>query len=410
MSKLKRHYMFMREQFTANEIGRAYQDADGNMTRAAKALTALGRGEVSRQLLAYWIASSEEVITVGGTDVAYDQDLARTEIQRVNAAKRASSTARTNKVLVEALLDQEELLNAIRGTVASLCDNTVKPPILIQHSPHGTPLTVELLLSDWQIGKLSPDYNSEVAIKRIKAYTGAALFQIKQKQLSGYHIDEIRLCLLGDIIESDKKHLDSGRACDIGTSEQAAKAIDALYTYVIKPLTELGTQVKVICITGNHDHDGHGMKMYQAGKEHLSYIIYKSLEMLMSSFPHVSFVIPKGQFYVDKIYGQRVLYEHGVGVSVSEKSMRDHKAKRADQVHEYITYFRMGDKHTVSSFNSGQYIVNGAFFGTDEEGAEYSSASGYSSVAAQWMGFHTPRNDSRFTLYDSFTIQLGHVL
>jgi hypothetical protein len=69
----------------------------------------------------------------------------------------------------------------------------------------------------------------------------------------------------------------------------------------------------------------------------------------------------------------------------------------------------MGDKHNVTSFNSGQYVVNGAFFGSDHHGTEFSSIAGFSSIPAQWMGFHTPRDDSRFTLYDTFTIQLGHI-
>ena len=84
---------------------------------------------------------------------------------------------------------------------------------------------------------------------------------------------------------------------------------------------------------------------------------------------------------------------------------------RGEQKGEYITYFRMGDKHNVSQFNSGQYVVNGAFFGSEGTGIEFSSIAGFSSVAAQWMGFHCPRKsgDGRFTLYDQFVIQLAHV-
>jgi hypothetical protein len=54
-------------------------------------------------------------------------------------------------------------------------------------------------------------------------------------------------------------------------------------------------------------------------------------------------------------------------------------------------------------------VVNGAFFGSGAGGGEYSEIAGYSSVPAQWMAFHTARDDNRLTLYDQFVIQLDHI-
>lgn len=89
--------------------------------------------------------------------------------------------------------------------------------------------------------------------------------------------------------------------------------------------------------------------------------------------------------------------------------MKAHKIKRSEQEKRHFTYFRMGDKHTVTSFNSGTMVVNGAFFGATKGGTEYSGIAGFDSTPGQWMGFHVPRDDERLTLYDNFTIQLGHV-
>lgn len=160
----------------------------------------------------------------------------------------------------------------------------------------------------------------------------------------------------------------------------------------------------------NHDHDGHGLRSFKAGLTQLSYPIYKALELLCThTIPHASWSIPHGVFHIDNIYGSNVLYEHGVGVAVTEQAMKKRKSERGEQVGKHLFYFRIADKHNVSTFNNAQYIVNGAFFGGGDTGSEYSEVCGYHSQAGQWMGFHTARTDGRTTLFDQFTIQLMHI-
>ncbi|ATI16329.1 exonuclease [Caulobacter phage Lullwater] len=272
-------------------------------------------------------------------------------------------------------------------------------------------MTVELLLSDLQIGKLGPGYNTQVARKRLYEYGRAACFKIEQQQSLGYRVERIVLAIIGDIIESDKKHKNSARATDTGTAEQIYDALEGLFEFVIEPLAKLGITLDIIGVTGNHDHDDHGINMFEPGKAHLSWPLYKGLELLSrrAGYTNVSWDIPDGSYAIASIYGQNVLYEHGVGVSVSESAMKAHKIKRAEQEKTHIRYFRMGDKHTVTSFNAGSMVVNGAFFGATKGGQEYSGIAGFDSIPAQWMGFHVQRDDARLSLYDTFIIQLEHI-
>lgn len=294
--------------------------------------------------------------------------------------------------------------------VADLGDADI-PLAVKPNNGRKTPLTAELLFSDLQIGKLMKNFNTKIAKKRVKEYCDVAILKIKQHQENGYHFDRIVLAMLGDIIESDKKHPNSGRACDTSTAEQMKNAIECLYSDLIEPLALLGIPMDCICITGNHDHDGHGLSMFDTGKVHLSYPLYYSLKMLVEAkgYSHVNFTIPNGVFHVDSIYGFNVLYEHGVGVSTSEASMSKRKQQRSDQLRKHITYFRMGDKHNISRFNEDTLVVNGAFFGGDDTGAEYSSICGYNSDPAQIVIFHTPREDNRLSVYDSLIVQLKHI-
>jgi len=219
--------------------------------------------------------------------------------------------------------------------------------------------------------------------------------------------------MLGDIIESDKKHLNSGRACDSGTAEQMTNAQTAIFLDVIEPLAQLGIPMDVIMVTGNHDHDGHGLNMFEPGKNHLSYPMFHAIKSFVEfrGYKHVKSFIPIGCFHIHQIYNHNILYEHGVGVSCAEASMKSRRQQRSQQTRKMITYMRVGDKHNVTRFNEDTLVVNGAFFGSDTEGTEYSGISGYEADAGQIMFFHVPRDDDRrLTIYDSFVIQLAHIV
>lgn len=364
-----------------------------------------GYPHMTLQLFKLLIARLDE------SDVTTEVSRAKLLLEKRNAQVSNIDLRRDNKVLLEALGKREDLLDSIRQAVEQL---PTRDPVDFKDfigPVDGKPMTVEILLSDLQIGKLQPGYNTTVARKRLFEMGRACIAGIQQKEQLGYKVERIVLCLDGDIIESDKKHDNSARATDTSTAEQMHDAFIAIFEFVVEPLARMGIPMDIIGIAGNHDWDGHGMGMYRPGRDMLAYPMYAAMEYTTKrcGYDNVTWIIPEGTYAVIDFYGQKCLYEHGVGVAVTESAMRSHKTKRSEQEKEYITYFRMGDKHNVSTFNSGQYVVNGAFFGSGAGGQEYSSINGYSSVAAQWMGYHVPRNDVRMTLYDSFTIQLGHI-
>ena len=391
--------------FSDAEIVAAVQEFPRSMTKAATALSKVGRGHVTVQLLRQWVSSLDN------TQLAGEYDRAREVIRSRNAMTENAKLRADNRALAEKIDTKGGFLAAIEQLVADLPNRSLPFFGGVLGPVDGLPVTVEVLLSDLQIGKLSPGYNTPVARKRLFEYGRAILFQIDQKVKAGYRVERIVLGLLGDIIESDKKHKNSARATDSGTAEQLYDAMLGIFEFVVEPLARLGITMDVVCITGNHDWDDHGLNMFQPGKQQLSWPLYKSLALVTerSGYNNVTFDIPEGSYSIVEFYGQKALYEHGVGVANTEASMKAHKIKRAEQERDHITYFRMGDKHTVTTFNGGQMVVNGAFFGAGPGGTEYSGIAGYSSVPAQWVGFHVARKDKRLTLYDQFVVQLDHI-
>jgi hypothetical protein len=106
-----------------------------------------------------------------------------------------------------------------------------------------------------------------------------------------------------------------------------------------------------------------------------------------------------------------VLYEHGVGVGANVASMSKRVVDRTKQLHEYIDLYRIGDKHHICRFNNDKLVVNGAFFGDDRRGVEYSGICGYDGNIAQLIMFHVERKDKyRTSIFDTLAIQLGHIV
>lgn len=402
--------MGKKTEWTQEELSSAVKDNQGNLTAAARQLNFLYkqdikeglRSKVTRQNLQTWIDKVAELAELGDN----------AELLKANRRLSLTNTRlrRSLKATESLSVSKGEILKEIKEAVSGV---PVEPPAAFwPKSSKGKGLTIELLFSDLQIGKLMTDYDSKVAARRVNEWVVVVLDRIHQYIALGYKIDKIVLALLGDIIESDKKHgLQSARACDIGTADQMKLATELLFNQVIRRLAEVGVPLDVICITGNHDWDGNGLFMFNPGREQLSWPMYNSIKALTEvAGIDATFHIPDGAFHVHDIYGSKVLYEHGVGVGAGYTPMKNHLAKRTDQLKEYITLFRMGDKHNISQFNNNRLVVNGAFFGDSRSGEEYSGIAGYDGEPAQIMFAHTKRKDNRrTTIFDSFAIQLGHI-
>lgn len=331
-----------RTEFTDEQVREAVQAEGGNLTAAAKYLNDVYTPDsrVTRQNLQTW------------TDDLKDDDPAVHTADNFKLMQRNrtltvknSGLSRDIRRLTDAVLTKEAVLAGIKEATDSYVPNPLVSwdPILTTADKR-CPITIELLFSDLQIGKLMDDYDSEVAVRRVEEWAEVVQQQILDYISLGYELEKIVIAFLGDIIESDKKHINSGRACDIGTADQLKLGQEIMFHKVLKPLHDFfGVKVDVVMITGNHDHDGHGLNMFNPGKEHLSWPMYHTVRMLAEAEGmDAEFFIPVGSFHVHDIYGSKVLYEHGVGVSVSESGMKKHVANRTDQLKEYITLFRMG--------------------------------------------------------------------
>lgn len=313
-----------------------------------------------------------------------------------NLAKRLRSAQRTNNQLRKVqreLFDGEgesksleDILDSVKDSV-NISDIYVTPNFNMK----ATPSTLEVLLSDLQIGKVTRHYNTEKALEGLKIYGEGIVKEVLLRQ-NTYKLEKIVLAVIGDLIEDSIKHsISSSISTDSGNAQQIHNCIKGLWEYILKPLIALNVKIEYIGVCGNHGSSTFkGMGTFKEGIYSYDYIIHKTLQMLCETVEaDIEFNLPEGTFANTVIYGKHTFYEHGYHNNFSEKGMIDQMRKRGAQLQVHPTYWRQGDKHHHTCFGQGEQVLNGAFFGVDYEAIEYSGIMGFNSIPSQTIMFHT---------------------
>ena len=202
-----------------------------------------------------------------------------------NLAKRLRTAQRTNSQLRRTLNAATDVSTHIPDMIKAVEKATrnvslQEPTIQVLPKQGGTEdAIIEILLSDYQIGKVGQYFNSKLAEQAMKKY-GKAIQEVVYQTALNYNPKKIVLALLGDLVEDHLKHgVQSATSTDCGLSEQMALAIEHLWEYIIQPLSQHRIEMEVICIAGNHGSSQHkGMDMFKAGLYSYDYTIFKALE------------------------------------------------------------------------------------------------------------------------------------
>lgn len=179
----------------------------------------------------------------------------------------------------------------------------------------GAPEVAIIVLSDWQLGKVTPTYNSDVAEERIDALWPL----IEEKVLERRQVcpvREARIWALGDMVE--------GNAIFPG---QAWQVDSSTYTQVFRGSRMLGSIVRraaatfealrTVGIIGNHGRDG---KRGDVDPEtNWDRVLYRHTAEVLEGRPgmdHVEWVVPEGKgetnwYHVDRVGRYGSLLFHG---------------------------------------------------------------------------------------------------
>lgn len=329
-----------------------------------------------------------------------DKDLVEIKSQKDVAAY----VRKLEKQLSDKMAFEKSILKSITDfgkNLPKLKTKRVKPK-----SSKGKKMTIEIMLSDIHYGKATDTFNLKKCRERMRDLATVYISEITQKQKT-FNVEKLMIALIGDIIESSSMHgMESMLGCEFGNSRQVQEAIESLFYDFILPVSELGIEMVVPCVPGNHDRYDPSKTMNKPGVNNLSWIIYKMVESLAAAhkLKNVKFDVTEDSYVVHSIYGSNVLYEHGDELkNVQKATILNHLEKRGRQVNKQIHMGRFGHWHEYVCFNRGQAIVNESVCGQDS----YAKIKGFASTAGQTINFYVDTKNRPTSFYYSFPVYLG---
>jgi len=190
----------------------------------------------------------------------------------------------------------------------------IKAPT-IRNVKGSTPETAVAVFADWQMGKVTPDYNTEVLEKRIELYT-EKLIEITEIQRLHHNVDDLHVWLLGDIVEGEEifggqSHLiDSGLYRQVGIN--GPRILSKFFTAALQNFK----RVYVTGIIGNHGAVGGKLRKAHDPETNMDRLLYKIMELIFAKEDRITFNIPDGKgerswYSVQNIGNYSCLLIHG---------------------------------------------------------------------------------------------------
>lgn len=336
------------------------------------------------------------------------RDVARTR-------KANSLNSKDLKKIVEEWENREDILDAVAGAAKEISKITAKPLVLPRPGKDKKGMTLELLISDVHVGKLTKTFNHEVLKRRLKQIADVTIKEM-QRAAEHYKIERIIVAFIGDLIESATMHgVESSNQCEFGNSRQIQEALTQMFHLLFAPVAlaaaQLGAEIDAVGVAGNHDRTQEHRTYNDVGEENVTWIIYKTMEEFtrLAKLKNVKWHIPVEPYQYLEIYGEGVVYEHYDNVKGSNKAtgIEALLAKRVNQLKKPVTFIRGGHFHEPMEAGIGKIVINGNVPGNDG----FSTTLGFDCEPSQTLNFYIERGKSdsikrQTSFYKRFLIQL----
>ncbi|MFZ4104967.1 hypothetical protein [Flavobacterium sp.] len=208
------------------------------------------------------------------------------------------------------------IYEAAYSAFSSVDTAPIKSPI-IKHLP-GAPETAVAVFADWQLGKITPDYSSEVLAERIEIYT-QKLLEITEIQRKHHPVKNLHVWLLGDIVEGEEIFPGQSHLIDSGLYRQVGINGPAILMKFFDTVLQHFEHIHVTGVIGNHGAvGGRGRKQHDP-ETNMDRLLYKSMEIFYKEGrkePRITFNIPDGRgerhwYAIDTIGSYNSLLIHG---------------------------------------------------------------------------------------------------
>lgn len=238
------------------------------------------------------------------------------EVDALSELKAAH--ARVLRQLEKAKISRQDLVDAVydaaKDAAAAISIPAVAAPKADKRKPTGE--TAILLLSDWQLGKITPTYNSDVAANRVKQLADKVR-KLAEIQRSDHPVRELRIYLLGDLVEGEDIFPGQSHLIDAGLYSQLFNGAEMLAKLVRDMLGDF-EKVRVVGVIGNHGRLGRQGTFRP--ESNADAMMYKIAKMLVGDEKRLewedTFTAGERHWYAtDKVYDKTWFLFHGDQIS-----------------------------------------------------------------------------------------------
>lgn len=337
-------------------------------------------------------------------DIDFSSAVFVKNLKDVNSAKeKAKNTSKENSLLLSYIQTQEDLVDQIDKLIESKNFKKIKIP-KFKPDKKKMNMAMEALLSDLHFGLKTKTYDLNVLRSRMQQYTSVYMREYDMKK-KHYNVNLHNILLNGDLIQSATMHKDSGKGCHLTNAEQISEAIDGIFEDIILPIAGLGSNVRIIGMSGNHDRERPERFTVDPGTSYYTYTIFRSLKKLIEvkGLTNIEFIIPDEGFYIYDMFDRHFLVEHGDALKKgTTEAMETLLMKRSAQRGLLLHGIRVGHFHNDLCASLGRYIINGSTVSDDHFG----NMLGYKSRPTQFINFYVDTKKRETSYYYSFPVNL----
>lgn len=208
----------------------------------------------------------------------------------------------------------EAIYRAVRDDIEMHKIDKVPPPSPDHRTSTGEEIAVAVL-ADWQLAKVTPDYNTEVCEDRIYKFADK-IESLTEIQRAHHPVKNLHVWMLGDIVEGELIFPGQSFLIDGGIYRQVTIDGPRILKNFFLRMLEVFESVHVTCVIGNHGRLTGRSKGDYDPESNADRMLYQIISLMFEHEDRISFNIPHGRgernFYaIDNIGSYSCLLIHG---------------------------------------------------------------------------------------------------
>ena len=218
--------------------------------------------------------------------------------------------------LDKAKASRDELVEAVYRAAKDAASALTIPPVPVpsKDKRHGKPEVAVAMLSDWQLGKKTPTYSSEVCEQRVARYA-EKVTRLAGIQRADHPVREVRVWLLGDLVEGELIFPGQAHRIDASLYRQVAVDGPRILGGFLRAMLGTFERVHVTAVIGNHGAIGGPVRREMHPESNADTMLYRIVQQVVTD-PRLTWDIAdpageRGWYAIDTIGNLRTLLFHG---------------------------------------------------------------------------------------------------